>query len=259
MAPGRDDHDRGLAYDLSTLLARRRVLGLVAGAGLASLVGCDSDATAGTTAACTEIPDETAGPYPADGSNGPDVLTQSGIVRRDIRKSFGSSTGTADGVPTTVTLTIQDAAKDCAARPGVAVYLWHCNRDGEYSLYSPGIENENYLRGVQETDDKGTVTFATIFPACYSGRWPHMHFEVYPTLADATTAGYKLTTSQLALPADVCETVYGTADGYGASRDNLTRVSLGTDNVFSDGYQSQLATVTGSVADGYRVALAVPV
>lgn len=33
--------------------------------------------------------------------------------------------------------------------PGAAVYLWHGDRDGNYSLYSSGLENENYLRGVQ--------------------------------------------------------------------------------------------------------------
>jgi hypothetical protein len=49
-------------------------------------------------------PDETAGPYPGDGSNGPDVLEQSGIVRRDIRSSFEEYSGTAEGVPMTLEL-----------------------------------------------------------------------------------------------------------------------------------------------------------
>ena len=35
-----------------------------------------------------EIPQETEGPYPADGSNGPTVLTSTGVVRSDIRSSF---------------------------------------------------------------------------------------------------------------------------------------------------------------------------
>ena len=37
--------------------------------------------------ASTEIPEETAGPFPGDGSNGPDVLTESGVVRKDIRRA----------------------------------------------------------------------------------------------------------------------------------------------------------------------------
>jgi protocatechuate 3,4-dioxygenase beta subunit len=58
------------------------------------------------------------------------------------------------------------------------VYLWHCDRDGNYSMYSQGVEDENYLRGVQESDADGKLTFISIFPACYSCRWPHIHVEV---------------------------------------------------------------------------------
>ena len=49
-----------------------------------------------------------------------------------------------------------------------------------------GLEDVNYLRGVQSADDTGTVEFTSIFPACYSGRWPHVHFEVYENVANAT-------------------------------------------------------------------------
>ena len=62
-------------------------------------------ATASADAAsCEVIPEETAGPFPGDGSNGPDVLSQSGVVRKDIRSSFGSSTTVAEGVPLTIQL-----------------------------------------------------------------------------------------------------------------------------------------------------------
>jgi protocatechuate 3,4-dioxygenase beta subunit len=266
------EHDLGLAYDLRTL-SRRRALTLFAGVGLATLVGCapDEDAPAtGSTAApstptgsatsanCEEIPEETTGPYPGDGSNGPNVLTESGIVRSDIRSSFGSSSGTADGVPLTVTLSLLDQANGCAALSGAAVYLWHCDREGRYSLYSDGVTDQNYLRGVQEADADGQVTFTTIFPACYSGRWPHIHFEVYPSLAEATSAGNVMATSQLALPEDVCDLVYAT-DGYEQSVDNKARTSLDSDMVFSDGVDQQLADVNGDVDSGYTATLALAV
>jgi len=38
-----EDHHRGLGFDLSTLLERRRALKLLAGLGLVALVGCGSD------------------------------------------------------------------------------------------------------------------------------------------------------------------------------------------------------------------------
>jgi protocatechuate 3,4-dioxygenase beta subunit len=271
------EHDRGLSYDFP-VLARRRMIRLLAGASLVPLVGCTADdaptsssaaasdtPSSGKTASsasaeCETIPNETAGPYPADGSNGVNVLKESGVVRGDIRSSFGDSAGgTAEGVPLTVTLTVVDAASGCGTpKAGAAVYLWHCDRAGDYSLYTEGVTDENYLRGVQETDDKGQVTFTSIFPGCYTGRWPHIHFEVYGSLQDATAATSITNTSQLAFPKDVCDTVYAT-DGYSRSVENLGRLSLDSDMIFSDGYDHQLAAMEGGVDKGYTATLTVPV
>jgi protocatechuate 3,4-dioxygenase beta subunit len=254
------DHDKGLAHDLPKLLSRRQALGVLAG-GLtsAALAACGGGGSAATTTSTSAgIPEETAGPYPGDGSNGPNVLAESGVVRSDITKSFGAASGVAEGVPTTVELTLLDVAGGGKPLAGAAVYLWHCDRAGRYSLYDQHISGENYLRGVQESDANGKLTFKTVFPAAYDGRWPHMHFEIYESLAAATAGGSKLRTSQLALPKETCDLVYAT-DGYQQSVANLAQTSLDTDMVFSDGYQSQLATVSGSVADGFAVALNVGV
>jgi protocatechuate 3,4-dioxygenase beta subunit len=218
------NHDRGLEFDLSTLLSRRRSLGVLFGAGTAAaLAACTpstgggsatpssiSSTTAGTTAAASpsasatstvtralaecgvEIPEETLGPYPGDGSNGPNVLEASGVVRRDIRSSFGTSTTKAAGVPLTVTLTLLDNSNGCAPLAGAAVYAWHCDQDGRYSLYDSGLKNENYLRGVQEADSNGQLTFSTIYPGAYRGRWPHIHFEVFESMSNTTAAGQVL-------------------------------------------------------------------
>jgi protocatechuate 3,4-dioxygenase beta subunit len=279
-----ENHDRGLDYDLPRLLHRRGMLKLVAGVGLAgagliTLGACGSATTTGeatspsgtrpagppnggggaapentqtTDTANGELPEETGGPYPGDGSNGANVLNQSGIVRRDITSSFGSSTTRAEGVPLSLTMTINDFANNKAPLAGGAVYLWHCDREGRYSLYSRGVTGENYLRGVQETDGRGQVRFTTIFPACYTGRWPHIHFELYPSLATATNGAYKIATSQMALPEATCRTVYATS-GYEQSLSNMSRVSLDTDNVFRDGYDLQIPTVTGDPSSGYQL------
>jgi len=277
-----ENHDRGLDYDLPRLLHRRGMLKLVAGVGLAgagliTLGACGSDATTGQTSspsgsrpagappdggapestqtsdtASGELPEETAGPFPGDGSNGANVLNQSGIVRSDITSSFGSSTTKAEGVPLNITMTINDFANNEAPLAGGAVYVWHCDREGRYSLYSQGVTGENYLRGVQETDGRGQVKFTTIFPACYSGRWPHIHFEVYPSLAKATNSANKIATSQMALPDATCQAVYATS-GYQQSRSNISRVSLDNDNVFRDGYDLQMPTVTGDPSSGYQL------
>jgi protocatechuate 3,4-dioxygenase beta subunit len=255
--------DQGLGFDLDTLMGRRNVLrALGLGAVTLGLAACASTSTNQSTSASTttgEIPDETAGPYPGDGSNGPDVLEQSGIVRNDIRSSFGSATGSAEGVPMTIQLTIVDVANGDSAFAATAVYVWHCDREGRYSLYSDGITEENYLRGVQIADAQGTVRFTSIFPACYSGRWPHIHFEVYPDQASITDSTKAIATSQVALPKDVCTTVYA-KQGYEASVSNLSQVSLENDNVFGDDDGvNQLGTITGDATSGYTVALTVRV
>jgi protocatechuate 3,4-dioxygenase beta subunit len=252
--------DQGAAFDIGTLLNRRAVLAyLGAGIGSVALAACTAGATASggdaaDAAATGEIPDETAGPYPGDGSNGADVLERSGIVRSDIRSSLDGGT-TATGVPMSLTLTILDVAGGGAPFAGAAVYVWHCDAAGGYSMYSDGITEETYLRGVQVAGDDGTVAFASVFPACYPGRWPHIHFEVYPTVDDIVDATRAVATSQVALPADACNAVYARSE-YAGSGANLAQVSLDSDMVFGDdGGALQLGAVTGDATAGYRVAL----
>lgn len=288
------NHDRGLEFDLSTLMSRRS-MGMFFGAGGAAvaLAACTpggSTSTASTPASTAtesampaatatasaspsatptltraiaecgaEIPQETAGPYPGDGSNGPNVLEGSGVVRRDITSSFGTGSATAEGVPLTFTLTLLDNANGCVPLAGAAVYAWHCDRDGKYSMYDSGLADENYLRGVQEADSNGQVTFSSIFPGAYSGRWPHIHFEVFESMSNATAAGQVLAVSQIALTQAACDDVYATA-GYEASVRNMTRTTLKSDNVFGDdGGVYQLATMTGSAAAGYTAGLNVTI
>ncbi|KAB8050979.1 intradiol ring-cleavage dioxygenase [Janthinobacterium rivuli] len=281
-------HDHGLASDLDMMrrhgFERRQVMRwLLAGAATLPLMSCGggSDAagtasggastgTAGTetaatpgTGACTVVPEETGGPYPADGTNTNggsiiNVLNQSGVVRGDIRASFNGATGVAAGVPLTIKLQLLNASGGCASLAGYAVYLWHCDREGLYSLYSSGVTAQNYLRGVQETDSAGNLVFTTIFPGCYAGRMPHVHFEVYPSLAKAASAANRLKTSQFTFPMATLNEAY-TASGYTASVRNLAQISYATDNVFADGTSLQMATVTGNATDGYVATLVIAV
>jgi protocatechuate 3,4-dioxygenase beta subunit len=251
---------------------RRRMLQLLGGAGLLALASCASkggtnSSSTPTTGASSPtssggspsgtIPEETAGPFPGDGSNGANALAQAGVVRKDIRSSFGSASGTADGVPTTIRFTLTDSTG--APMNDAAVYVWHCDREGRYSMYSDGATDQNYLRGVQPADSGGVVTFTSIYPACYSGRWPHVHFEVYPGLEAATDPANRIATSQIALPEDICHAVYAT-DGYASSIQTLSRVSLTSDMVFgNDGGIHQIGAISGSIDSGLTVELPVAV
>jgi protocatechuate 3,4-dioxygenase beta subunit len=267
-----DDHDDfgGLVRDIRTM-SRRGMFGMMAkaaaGLALVPLIGCtdessgigpdasNPDGTSGGT--CTRIPSETAGPYPGDGTNGANALTLTGIERSDIRASIGTASGVAAGVEFRLTVTLVDAAT-CEPLVGYAVYAWHCDQAGAYSMYAGSASGENYLRGVQVTDASGKVTFVTVFPGCYSGRWPHIHFEIFASRAAATSGTASKAVSQLALPKATCDAVYATS-GYSASVTNLAGTSLASDMVFSDGSSLQVASITGSVGSDLAGALTVAI
>ncbi|MFV0285854.1 MAG: intradiol ring-cleavage dioxygenase, partial [Demequina sp.] len=271
--------DQGASFDIRTAISRRSVVGLVgAGVGVAALAACStgsasstSSSAAATTDTTTdtgtatddsaasstsegEIPDETAGPYPGDGSNGPDVLEESGVERSDLTTSIDGTEAVA-GVPLTFAMTIYDMVNDNAPMAGAAVYAWHCDAQGNYSMYSDGVEDETWLRGVQVTDDSGVVEFTSIVPGCYSGRWTHIHFEVYPDLDSITDSTNAIATSQMAFPQDVLDTVYE-LDDYDGSAENLSQITLETDNIFSDDNAAlQMVTISGDTDAGYIASL----
>lgn len=213
--------------------------------------------------ACAVIPEETGGPYPGDGTNSSvggvaNALILAGIVRPDIRASIAGATGVAAGVPLTIKLHMVNVKSSCGSLAGATVYLWHCDREGRYSMYTSGVTAENYLRGVQEADADGMVTFTTIFPGCYAGRMPHVHFEVYPSLARSTSAANRIKTSQFGFPTSMLAEAYASS-GYSASVRNLANITYATDNVFSDGTALQIASVSGSASLGYVATLTVGV
>lgn len=216
-------HDGGLAHDFP-LVRRRRMTGLAVGTTVAALAGVTQGRPELAARLATQV-------------------VRSGIVRGDIRRSFGTANGVARGVPLTVRLRLVSAN---SGQPiaGRAVYLWQCDREGRYSLYAPELAGENYLRGMQASDAAGWVRFKSIFPGAYESGWPHLHFEVYPSLTEIG-AGEQLLTSRLALPADVCAQVYARPD-YADSKAALAGASL-----VAGGRAPEMACVTGEVGRGF--------
>jgi len=262
-------HGVGLTHDLQ-MIARRRALGLIAAAGFAPALGaCDGPwfdrAEADMTgrgadgSQCVAHPHETAGPYPADGSNRAhgalaNVLDRSGIVRADMRRSLDPTQAAAEGTPLALTLELVDVEHACAPVAGHAIYVWHCDATGRYSIYD--LPDTSYLRAVGVTDTAGNVTFTTIFPGCYRGRFPHIHFEVYPSLKTAVSYKNRILTSQLAMPEALCAEVYAAAAAYRDSVPNLDGSPLARDGIFANNTPNQLAAQTPEIspdgAGGFR-------
>ncbi|KAL3480842.1 Intradiol ring-cleavage dioxygenase [Aspergillus californicus] len=69
----------------------------------------------------------------------------------------------------------------CKPVPGAFVDIWNANATGVYSgIVATGNEasdgwDSTYLRGIQETNEDGVVSFETIFPGHYDDRAIHTH------------------------------------------------------------------------------------
>lgn len=187
--------------------------------------------------ACTAIPGETAGPYPAPGSVSTSTLVRSAITE-----------GTQTGIPLTLTFTVINIDNGCLAVSGLRVDIWHCNKRGYYSAYDgqPGIDGTvnnggtTWLRGIQYTDSNGQVTFTTIYPGWYTPRATHLHVQIYDS------SNNLLATSQLAFPDATNTTVNAYYNTSGTNSFTNTN-----DMVFSDSYANELMTVTGNTTSGY--------
>ena len=268
-----NDPDLGLQHDLGAFFNRRQALALVASAsaiGALSALGkgrifptAQAQAIANGRE-CLPDPAETEGPFPGDGSNDAhgtlsNVLKSSGIVRRDMRTNIGKTAIAADGQAFDLEITLVNARQACAPLAGHAIYLWHCDALGRYSIYD--LPNVSYLRAVGVTNSVGKAAFTTIFPGCYPGRYPHIHFEVYMSLERATSYKNRLLTSQMAMPADACRAIYAASKRYGASAANFTSVSVDRDDVFADSTPRQIAAqtpmVTGDASGAFKGVLTI--
>lgn len=201
----------------------------IAGAG--TLVSPGQMLEAKPQADCVLIPTETAGPFPLD------LTANTGFFRQDVRED-------RTGVQLNVKLKIV-GADNCGPMPNVRVNIWHCDKDGLYSGYSqtnnPGQAGKTYLRGYQFTDANGEASFITIFPGWYSGRICHIHFQVYVSASYAAI-------SQLTFDIPAKNAIYTQNPTlYTKGTDPMT---LAQDNIFSDGYTYQMATLTPNAATG---------
>lgn len=206
----------------------------------------DTDSGSGSTGDCSVTPSETAGPFP--------TITPSSLVKSNIVMD-------RTGVGFTIKITIKNTKASCAALKGAIVDIWHCDKDGYYSEYGgTSMQSVNYtsvhfLRGRQTTDDNGLVTFTSIFPGWYSGRATHIHVHIY------NSSGTSLLVTQIAFPEGSNSAVAlvnaSSQNGYTKGLSGYTYNA--SDNVFSDSVANELATLSGSVSEGYVLTHAINV
>jgi len=189
---------------------------------------------------CIVSPRETKGPFPNK--------TPADYVRENI-------IGDRKGVPLLISLTVLDKNSGCEPLKNALVDIWHCDNQGNYSEYGgirmqqTDLTQKHFLRGRQTTDANGTVSFISIFPGYYPGRAPHIHLEVLTSKAKSVLV------TQVALPENICDTVYASENYQGTGYVRNTR-----DGIFSNSLDQNMADkVSGNIIDGFILEKAVVV
>ncbi|MEU6589982.1 intradiol ring-cleavage dioxygenase [Streptomyces sp. NPDC046881] len=190
-------------------------------------------APAREAADCVLTPEQTEGPYYLDLET----------VRKNITEGKA-------GVPLTLRVKVIDTAT-CAALPGTAVDIWHCDALGVYSGYVAGgsTPDTTFLRGVQLTDSTGVAEFTTVYPGWYVGRALHIHVKTHVggTVTNGRYQGGHVShTGQLYFP----ETYNSRIATLAPYRSNTaTRTLNARDGIYRNGGSSTLLTVTQTGSD----------
>lgn len=179
----------------------------------------DSTTSVGGGVCSSSIPSETAGPYPAHDDSAINCLRLNGIVRSDIRSSLNTGGYSGSATATGIPLKMNFTVTDKSTCSPIAGYAFYLWHCDISGKYSM------YSSGVTtQTYLRGVQT------------------------TDSS--------GQLTFPMDVLNTVYATS-AYSTSKTNLAKISYATDNVFSDGYSSQLVSISGNTTSGYIASLVV--
>ncbi|MEO9802707.1 MAG: intradiol ring-cleavage dioxygenase [Reichenbachiella sp.] len=198
---------------------------------LSGLTSCSDDGDpAPEVESCVTSPGETAGPFP--------IKSPADFVNENI-------VGDRVGVALRINFKIENISNNCAALAGVFVDVWQCDSKGNYSEYNEQLDGDftskHFLRGRQVTDDKGMVSFTSVYPGWYPGRAPHLHVEIL------NSSGASLLVTQTAFPEDISKAVYATQHYKG-----IFDTSNNSDGEFQDSLNQNLAeSVTGDIANGY--------
>ena len=193
----------------------------------------DTTSDTETIDSCEVTPSETEGPYPTH--------NPSSYERVDI-------VGDRTGIDLDLNITIRNVNDSCNVLEGAMVDVWHCDKDGNYSEYS-GFTSNHFLRGRQVSDSSGLVEFATIFPGWYNGRATHIHVHIFNADGDS------LLVTQIAFPEGDNSAVVrvNASSDYGYTKGMSGYTYNAQDNVFRDGVDEELASVSGSISEGFTL------
>ena len=214
--------DQGLRFDLDTIMDRRRVLKLLSAAGL----GAGPAWPRAPRARLAQSLSPSASPAAATLRHGHPRGDRRPLPRRrhqrrgHPRPSRAWSARTsppASGTTRAPPRACRSPSASCSRTRPTAARRWPAPRStsGTATATRSTRCTRSSTRTTCAACRRPTRTARSRSPAsspgCYDGRWPHVHFEVYPSLDAATDAANRIATSQIALPEATCKEVYATA------------------------------------------------
>lgn len=238
------------------VLTRRQVVALLGALGASdtlALLGCSGDRQTTVAAArsgqntpaaghspCVVRPELTEGPYYLDDE----------LNRSDIRANTADGAA-RPGAPLLLNFNVARLADGaCSPLSGAQIDVWHCDALGVYSgVTDPRFDTvgQNFLRGSQVTDAKGTAAFTTIYPGWYEGRAVHIHFKIRSPASASSTLEF---TSQLFFDERFTDQIY--AEPPYATKGKRTDHNE-DDGIFQSG-GSQLMVAVARKGRGYGAA-----
>lgn len=166
----------------------------------------DSGAILNSAPVCVLTPRQTEGPF----------YFNAGQVRKDITEG-------RPGIPLRLVVSVVTASS-CEPLPDAVVDVWHCDAGGVYSGFvnrrageRVDAREDDFMRGIQVTNEDGVAELETIYPGWYQGRLTHIHFKVH---LDERT----MVTSQWYFPDGITQEVYA-REPYKARGQNTTAPS----------------------------------
>lgn len=229
-------------------LPGRRALLLLTGKSAAGLMAASAMGIFNTSALAgfNLTPIVTEGPFCLDS-------VANNLFRTDIRMS--SVTGTvATGYPLVLTVTVSKLNSNGSVSPisGVYVDIWHCDANGNYSGETNNgaadLTAEDYLRGYQITNARGSARFITIYPGWYQGRTTHIHARI--RTFSGSTAVYDQTT-QFYFDENITDQIYTGVSQYIAK--GLNSTSNETDGIYTGGSEQVAVDKISTLAGSYTL------
>ncbi|SDP86725.1 Dioxygenase [Rhodoferax sp. OV413] len=184
---------------------------------------------------------------------GPALFSVGGapLLRRDITEG-------RPGIPLSLTLQLRDCDNQGEAICGAEVYVWHCDAEGRYSGGHSGPEitaiGETYLRGVQFSNQAGSVVFHTILPGCHQCQLEHIHLLVLLPSTVPSSRTVSTASAQLLFPYAVTTAAYSCSTLYRPSLDMQPPAHAAEP---ADSPSQHTLQVSGNASTGYAASLVI--